>query len=141
MATGRLRVCYECVPAGGDPELEAMEAANAPSPADDEEQEEEELTAGENAVKRRLETAARKGRLNFQPKVESKVGAHARLAGPWFCVAAILSAAGHARGPQPPQVARGVSGGGGCNQSQDERRMPQSLRVGAEHSCPGRGTG
>jgi hypothetical protein len=55
---------------GGDPELEAAEAANAPPPP--EEEDEEELTAGEHAVKRRLENAAKKGRLNFQPKVETK---------------------------------------------------------------------
>lgn len=60
-------------PAGGDPELEAMEAANAPAAAGDEEEEADELTAGEEATVRRLETAARKGRFNFQPKVEVKV--------------------------------------------------------------------
>ena len=50
-----------------------MEAANAPAAAGDEEEEADELTAGEEAAVRRLETAARKGRLNFQPKVEVKV--------------------------------------------------------------------
>lgn len=50
-----------------------MEAANAPAAAANEEEEADELTAGEEATMRRLETAARKGRLNFQPKVEVKV--------------------------------------------------------------------
>ena len=49
-----------------------MDAANAPPPAGEEE-EADELTAGEEAAVRRLETAARKGRINFQPKVEAKV--------------------------------------------------------------------
>jgi hypothetical protein len=71
-ARAPLTLCTRGRPAGtgGDPELEAAEAANAPPPP--EEEDEEELTAGEHAVKRRLENAAKKGRLNFQPKVETK---------------------------------------------------------------------
>lgn len=57
---------------GGDPELEAAEAANA-APAAEEEEEDDEFKAGDIAAKRRMEIAAKRGRLNFQAKVDPKV--------------------------------------------------------------------